>query len=125
MKMAKLGPNKISSVKLELLRTGPAHNQLLSPLTPYIALCGEDGPVTLNIPFEHHQLLMRLARLRYEGTIDPAVDKQRQFEIRDIGEVIGNVFSQVPAMLTELGNACNENRSLVHLSLVISALELG
>ena len=125
MKMAKLGPNKISSVKLELLRTGPAHNQLLSPLTPYIALCGEDGPVTLNIPFEHHQLLMRLARLRYEGTIDPAVDKQRQFEIRDIGEVIGNVFSQVPAMLTELSNASNENKALVHLSLVISALELG
>ena len=26
------------SVKLELVRPGPPHNQLLSPLTPYMAL---------------------------------------------------------------------------------------
>ena len=38
------------------LRPGPAHNQLLSPLTPYLALCGADGPVTVNMPFEHRQL---------------------------------------------------------------------
>lgn len=117
--------NKISNVKLELLRTGPAHNQLLSPLTPYIALCGEDGPVTVNMPFEHRQLLMRLNRLQYKANIDPATDEQRQSELRDIGEAIGNVLGQVPAMLTELGNASSEGGSLVHLSLVISALELG
>ena len=39
---------EIQNVKLELLRPGPAHNQLLSPLTPYLALCGADGPVTVN-----------------------------------------------------------------------------
>src|SRR6202165_6186137 len=55
----------IRKVKLEWLRSGPAHNQLLSPLTPYLALCGADGPVTVNIPFEHRQLLSRLDRLRY------------------------------------------------------------
>ncbi|MBK8814133.1 MAG: CHAT domain-containing protein [Methylococcaceae bacterium] len=123
--MAKSDTNKISNVKLELLRTGPAHNQLLSPLTPYIALCGEDGPVTVNIPFEHRQLLMRLDRLRYKANTDPATDEQRQSEIRDIGEAIGNVLSQVPALLTELGNAASEVGSFVHLNLVISALELG
>ncbi len=123
--MAKPTANKISHVKLELLRPGPSHNQLLSPLTPYIALCGEDGPVTVNMPFEHQQLLMRLNRVRYKANIEPAKDEQRQSEIREIGDAIGNVFSQVPALLTELGNAASENGSLVHLNLAISALELG
>ncbi len=116
---------KINKVKVELLRPGPAHNQLLSPLTPYIALCGEDGPVTVNIPFEHQQLLMRLGRLRYKTTIDPAKDDQRQSEIWDIGNAIGNVLAQIPALLSELGRAGCVSGSLVHLNLVISALELG
>jgi hypothetical protein len=68
-------PDKaIQKVKLEFLRPGPPHNQLLSPLTPYIALCGEDGPVTVQMPFEHRQLLMRLRRLRYESGKDPGRD---------------------------------------------------
>ena len=50
----------ICSVKLEFLRPGPAHNQLLSPLTPYVAVCGDDGSVTVNMPFEHRELLIRL-----------------------------------------------------------------
>ena len=54
--------SSIRNVQLELLRSGPAHNQLLSPLTPYIALCGSAGPVTVNMPFEHRQLLARLER---------------------------------------------------------------
>jgi hypothetical protein len=117
--------SEIRNVKLELLRSGPAHNQLLSPLTNYIALCGSDGPVTLQMPFEHRQLLMRLRRLRYPLDKDPATDDQRQSEIRDIGEAIGNVFGQVPALLSELGNAGAENGKLVHLRLAMSAFELG
>ncbi|MGY6275415.1 CHAT domain-containing protein [Methylomonas sp. MgM2] len=115
----------IGNVKLELLRPGPAHNQLLSPLTPYIALCGEGGPVTVRMPFEHRQLLMRLRRLRYPAEKDPATDEQRQSEVRDIGETIGGVFGQVPAFLAELSNACLENSKLIHLRLSLSGLELG
>ncbi|WP_411727243.1 CHAT domain-containing protein [Methyloglobulus sp.] len=117
--------NKIRKVKLELLRPGPAHNQLLSPLTPYIALCGEDGPVTVQMPFEHRQLLMRLRRLRYESNKDPAKDEQRQAEVHDIGESIGRVLGQVPALLSELGESTLETRQLVHLALSLSAFELG
>ena len=40
---------EIRSVLLDIVRPGPAHNQLLSPLTPYLALCGADGPVTISI----------------------------------------------------------------------------
>lgn len=115
----------IGNVKLELLRPGPAHNQLLSPLTPYIALCGADGPVTVRMPFEHRQLLMRLRRLRYPLGIDPSTDEQRQAEVRDIGETIGSVLGQVPALLAELGNACMESSKLVHLRLALSGFELG
>ena len=32
---------RVHEVELELVRPGPPHNQLLSPLTPYMALCGE------------------------------------------------------------------------------------
>lgn len=123
--MVKPASSKIDNVKLELLRPGPAHNQLLSPLTPYIALCGADGPVTVRIPFEHRQLLMRLRRLRYPLEKDPATDEQRQSEIRDIGEAVGGIFGQVPALLAELGNACSAKGKLVHLRLALSAFELG
>src|SRR5262245_64596119 len=94
---ASRGPemSEIRNVKLELLRQGPAHNQLLSPLTPYLALCGADGPVTVHLPFEHQQLLTRLARLRY---VDDGVNisaSQREAEVHEIGEVLGGVLSEV------------------------------
>lgn len=115
----------ISSVKLELLRSGPAHNQLLSPLTSYIALCGSDGPVTLNMPFEQRQLLSRLQRLRYQMDRSQTSEDQRQSELRDLGEVIGKVLGLVPGLLSELGSASSTNGRLVHLRLVMSAFELG
>lgn len=123
--MAEATHSRIENVKLELLRPGPAHNQLLSPLTPYIALCGADGPVTVRMPFEHRQLLMRLRRLRYPVGKDPAKDDQRQSEVRDVGEAIGGVLGQIPALLAELGNACSEKGKLIHLRLALSAFELG
>ncbi|MFB8828910.1 hypothetical protein ACE0DR_05065 [Azotobacter sp. CWF10] len=115
----------IASVKLELLRSGPAHNQLLSPLTTYIALCGSDGPVTLNMPFEQRQLLSRLQRLRYQTDKTQTSEDQRQSELRDLGEVVGKVLGQVPTLLAELGSASCTTGRLVHLRLVMSAFELG
>ncbi len=117
---------EIRSVKLELLRAGPTHNQLLSPLTNYIALCGSDGPVTINIPYEHRQLLMRLKRLKYPLDKDSSHRRfKRQAELRDIGESLGRIFAQVPALISELGAAAADKSSLVHLSLSMSAFELG
>lgn len=87
---------EIRNVKLELLRSGPANNQLLSPLTPYLALCGADGPVTVTMPFEHGQLLTRLDRLRYEIEGREVAPSQREAEAREIGEALGRVLAQVP-----------------------------
>lgn len=114
--------NDIRDVKLEFLRPGPAHNQLLSPLTPYVAVCGEDGSVTVNMPFEHRELLIRLRRLRYQTNLDPALDVQRQAEVRSIGEEIGKIIGQVPSLLSAISNIGSE---MVHLRLVLSPSELG
>ena len=54
------------TLTLELLRHGPAHNQLLSPLTPYLALAGNHGAQTVNLPFEHRDFLLRQRALRYQ-----------------------------------------------------------
>ncbi|MGB5158013.1 CHAT domain-containing protein [Desulfobacterium sp. N47] len=116
---------EIRNIKLEILRPGPAHNQLLSPLTPYIALCGSDGPVTVYLPFEQRQLLSRLERLRYYVGGNAIAPSQREAELRDLGEIIGLFFGQVPALLAELGNNRAERGKLVHLRLSLSAFELG
>ena len=117
--------SEIRSVQLELLRHGPAHNQLLSPLTPYLALCGGDGPVTIHMPFEQRELLNRLERLRYSTEGTEISGGQREGEVREMGEVLGRVLGQVPALLSELGNARAERGKLVHFRLSLSAFELG
>ncbi|WP_136806175.1 CHAT domain-containing protein [Desulfosediminicola flagellatus] len=115
----------IRNIKLEILRPGPAHNQLLSPLTQYLALCGADGPVTINQPFEQRQLLTRLNRLRYFIGTNQVAPEQREAELRAIGESMGDIFGQIPALLSELGSARSTWDKLVHLRLSLSAFELG
>lgn len=84
--------SEIHNVKLEILRPGPAHNQLLSPLTPYLVLCGAAGPVTVRLPFEQRQLLIRLERLRYYTERTPVPASQREAELGELGETIGKMF---------------------------------
>lgn len=115
----------IRNIKLEILRSGPAHNQLLSPLTPYLVLCGADGPVTVNLPFEQRQLLVRLERLRYFIKDTKVAQSQREAELRELGETIGRIFGRVPALLSELGSARSEKGNFVHLRLSLSAFELS
>jgi len=115
----------VRDIKLEFLRSGPAHNQLLSPLTPYLALCGADGPVSVNLPFEHAQLLTRLNRLRYEIEGVAVASSQREAEVRELGETIARMLSTIPALVSELRSARNDSSRLVNLRLAISAYELG
>lgn len=110
----------IRTAKLELLRNGPEHNQLLSPLTPYIALCGPRAPQTVTMPFEHRELTTRLARLRYNV---PA--PQREAELVSIGSAVGRVLGAVPGLQAELSDSGRDGAHLVHLRLSLSALELG
>jgi hypothetical protein len=113
------------TITLELLRHGPPHNQLLSPLTPYLALCANHAPVTVNIPFEHNQFLHRLTALTYEFGDSRRADDQRKFQLIDTGRELSRILSSIPGLTAELNRHQEESNDVIHLRLVLSASELA
>jgi len=108
------------TITLELLRHGPAHNQLLSPLTPYLALCENHGAVTVHVPFEHNQFLHRLAALGYRVS-----DEARIFQLKDTAAVLGDLLGTVPGLTAETNKQNCDIEQMTHLRLIISASELA
>lgn len=108
------------TITLELLRHGPPHNQLLSPLTPYLALCENHAAVTVYVPFEHNQFLHRLRSLGYK-----LERESREFQIKDTARMLGELLARIPGLTAELGRAPAEGEKLTHLRLIISASELA
>jgi CHAT domain len=108
------------TITLELLRHGPAHNQLLSPLTPYLALCENHGAVTMHVPFEHNQFLHRLDALGYRVS-----DDARIFQLKDTAAVLGQLLATVPGLTAESNKQDIDAKPLAHLRLIISASELA
>ena len=108
------------TVTLELLRHGPAHNQLLSPLTPYLALCENHAAVTLHVPFEHNQFLHRLTSLNYK-----LENEARIFQLADAARAIGDILGSIPGLTAEANKQQNQEEPLTHLRLIISASELA
>ena len=106
------------TITLELLRHGPAHNQLLSPLTPYLALCENHGAVTLHVPFEHNQFLHRLDALGYK-----LGEQSRKFQLKDTAAVMGEILGTVPGLTAEANKQGAE--PLTHLRLILSSSELA
>jgi hypothetical protein len=108
------------TITLELLRHGPAHNQLLSPLTPYLALCENHGAVTLHVPFEHNQFLHRLNALSYQTQ-----EKARQFQLHDTARLLADLLSEIPGLTAESNREDSVGEPLTHLRLILSASELA
>jgi CHAT domain len=108
------------TITLELLRHGPSHNQLLSPLTPYMALCENHGAVTLHVPFEHNQLLYRLSSLTYKVNED-----SRVFQLQDTARLMGDILSEIPGLTAESSKGEPSEQNLTHLRLILSASELA
>lgn len=108
------------TITLELLRHGPANNQLLSPLTPYLALCENHAAVTLHVPFEHNQFLFRLKSLRYENG-----EHSRLFHLNDTAKSLGDLLGQIPGLTAESSKVDGTAEQLTHLRLIVSASELA
>ncbi len=114
------------TITLELLRHGPAHNQLLSPLTPYLALCENHGAVTIYVPFEHNQFLYRLSALGYK-----LLEESRRFQLGDTAKVMSDILAKIPGLTAESGKNSESAPSdpignrLTHLRLIISSSELA
>ena len=128
------------SVTLEILRHGPPHNQLLSPLTQYLALCGNYGATTINVPYEHAQFRARLRPLMYSES-----EPLRQLQLQETSADMGRILEKVPGLIAalseaggrELGQRWNVadsgdtsdanlmSQRPVHLELVLSASELA
>jgi hypothetical protein len=128
---------RIRTVTLELLRHGPPHNQLLSPLTPYLGLCGNYGAASVKVPYEHGEFLSRLKMLRYQ---DPASKAGRRYkdenlakesiaiqqeQIKETAEKMADILQTIPGLVSELNEGPNGDNIMTHLQLVISHSELA
>ena len=111
----------LQTITLELLRPGPSHNQLLSPLTQYVALCDNRGAVTLNLPFEHRELLRQREALSYHVKND-----QREAQLmHTASEIGGKVLGAIPTLGAAMSHPSYGSDTLIHLRLILSAAELS
>ena len=116
-------------VQLEYLRHGEAHNQLLSPLTEYMVLCGTHPATTVRVPYEHRQFLQCLRYLRY-GSKD---SQERAARIEEMTALVTSVLSGAGGLRTEAQAAaeCDDHGRpsadvpFLHLRLVITPKELS
>lgn len=115
-----MSSRQVRTVELQLLRHGPPHNQLLSPLTDYLALCGDHPNTTLNLPLEHEALRVRLRALRYEDS-----DETRRAQLNETAQIAADVLAAVPGLISDLGRYKDNNDACVHLSIATSAAELA
>jgi len=121
---------RIRNVVLEFLRHGPPHNQLLSPLTQYLALCGNHSGVTVRVPYEHAQFLARHQSLNYElesGEGDVARQPTRQhteLQLQITAAEMAGILAEIPGLISELTD-WRDDDTFTHLEIVLSASELA
>ncbi len=111
---------QIRAVKVELLRTGPSHNQLLSPLTTYLGICDGAEAGVVNVPFEHQAFLRKLNAM---GVDQDARD--RAPVMRELGVEIARMLGAIPRLPGSLSTDAAGPDTLIHLRLVLSASELA
>lgn len=112
---------EVRSVNVEFLRPGPPHNQLLSPLTQYLAICGDSGAGVVKVPYEHAVFERKLKELRYE-TGDAG---DRLAMLHEVGGDMGRILGAVPGLPGALTADPSRQGTLIHLRLTLSASELA
>jgi len=116
---------KISTISVEFVRPGPSHNQLLSPLTRYLALCGDFPAADLAVPYEHRYFMRRLRHLQTPPERTKDAQKQRLTALGELGRRMAELLNQIPGLAAGLANARQAQGSLTHLQLTMSAAELA
>lgn len=120
--------SQVRTVSVEFLRAGPPHNQLLSPLTRYLAVCGDGRVGEITVPYEHSEFVRRLQSLRYlsprEGERAHQRNAERQAALIELSRQMSQILSSIPGLTTQISpHHCGAE--LVHLQFVISAAELA
>lgn len=114
----------IRTVTVELLRAGPRHNQLVSPLTQYLGICGNSYAGRVTLPYEHSDLELRLQELRY-GVFDRD-DQARSVKVLEkTGRDVAKILAAVPGLSGNMGHEEDRTATLTNLRIVISASELA
>ena len=114
----------IRTVTVELLRAGPRHNQLVSPLTQYLGVCGNAAAGRVSLPYEHGDLELRLQELRYR--VANQDDRARRSKLLDrTGREVAQILSAIPGVSGLLNPEYEQPRTLMHLRIVLSASELA
>jgi hypothetical protein len=133
---------RIKRVRLEFLRHGPQHNQLLSPLTRYLALCDNYSSETVSVPYEHREFLARNWYLNYKDRLTPAggavtaaaqalqqqarndADGHRKLQLDLIAKELSEFLGRVPGLAARLVDEEGVG-DMVHLEMVLSASEMA
>lgn len=111
----------IQTITLEILRPGPSHNQLISPLTTYLCLCENRGAVSLHLPMEHRELQRQRQVLSYR-TERPLREAQLAQTAAEVGD---KVLCAIPTLTAALAQTDYGENTLIHLRLILSAAELA
>ena len=113
------------SFRVEIVRPGPLHGQLLSRLTNYIALCDGVEADTLRLPFDHYEITDDLEALRY--TVGdkrlPVQNPLRLAAVERLSQRLAGVLDQMRGFQTRLAEAAESE--LAHLRLVLGGGELS
>lgn len=114
----------IETVSVELLRAGPRHNQLVSPLTQYLAVCGNAPAGRVSLRYEHGEIERLLQELRYR--VEDPDDARRAGKVLDqLGHDVAELLAAVPGLSGALDGHVGGESILRHLRIVMSASELA
>lgn len=109
---------KIHSIRLELVRTGEAENQLLSPLTPYLALCEDRPAEEVHVPFVHGEFLELHHKMRYGEGFAAATEAATKMTL-----LLHQFLNSIKCLGQEVASA--QNADVIEVRLVLSAAELA
>ncbi len=106
----------MKEIKLEIMRHGSSHNQLLSPLTAYLAVCENEPVSSLQIPLTHADVVRSTRALSYQYD-----ELERQGALHDAASKMAAILASMPGLMQQLGGT----ETAQHVRLILSAAELA